>query len=186
MKRNVPAKNQNTLPWYRCPTRGCYFKTIKCNAVENVVLEAMRGWLSEYTVKVNTDSIPESNNIETSLLIIQNQLTELHLQQNKICELLEKGVYTVDMFTKRNNVLNKEIQKLQSLENDLLKRRAANEQSEKNIAEIIPTTQHILENYEHLSISEKNSLWKIVLEKITVYRPQNGEFDIHIYPKLPM
>lgn len=186
MKRNVPAKNQNTLPWYRCPTRGCDCKTIKCNAVENVVLEAMRGWLSEYTVKVNTDSIPESNNIETSLLIIQNQLAELHLQQNKICELLEKGVYTVDMFTKRNNVLNKEIQKLQSSENDLLKRRAANEQSEKNIAEIIPTTQHILENYEHLSISEKNSLWKIVLEKITVYRPQNGEFDIHIYPKLPM
>ena len=35
-------------------------------------------------------------------------------------------------------------------------------------AEIIPTTQHILDSYPRLSVLEKNSLWKIVMEKITI------------------
>lgn len=55
--------------------------------------------------------------------------------------------------------------------------------SESGVAKIILTTQHILDSYGHLTPLEKNNLWKIVLEKITVYRPQNGELSIHIYPK---
>ena len=42
--------------------------------------------------------------------------------------------------------------------------------------ELIPTTQRILDSYPHLSVAEKNSLWKIVLEKITVFRTPEGEF----------
>lgn len=38
-----------------------------------------------------------------------------------ICEYLEKGIYTIDMFTKRNTVLAKEIQSLQLTEADLLR-----------------------------------------------------------------
>ena len=39
--------------------------------------------------------------------------------------------------------------------------------------------------YPHLSVAEKNSLWKIVLEKIMVFRTPEGEFSLHLYPKLP-
>ena len=31
MKRNVPSKKQKTSPWYRCPTRGCDCRAIKCD-----------------------------------------------------------------------------------------------------------------------------------------------------------
>lgn len=51
--------------------------------------------------------------------------------------------------------------------------------------DIIPTTQHILDNYNHLTITEKNHLWKMVLQKVTVYRTPAGELSVHIYPKLP-
>lgn len=40
--------------------------------------------------------------------------------------------------------------------------------------------------YEQLSIHEKNRLWKIFIEKITVYRTPDGEFNMYIYPKLTM
>ena len=50
---------------------------------------------------------------------------------------------------------------------------------------MIPTTQHILENYDFLSVEEKNQLWKLVLEKVTVFRSQEDELMIHIYPNLP-
>lgn len=123
--------------------------------VEDAVLKAMQEWFTEYTIKVDTEDVPQSNNIETALSVVREQLTELHLQQDKICELLEKGIYTVDMFSKRNSALEKEIRKLQSSETDLLEKSKSQKEFQSKMAEVIPTTQHILDSYEQLSIQEK-------------------------------
>lgn len=82
--------------------------------------------------------------------------------------------------------MEREIRKLQSAETDLLEKSESQEQVESERAEVIPVTQHILDSYEQLSIHEKNRLWKIVMEKITVYRTPDGKFSMHIYPKLPI
>lgn len=185
LKRNVPGKSQHTSPWYRCPTRGCNCRTMKCDFVEEAVVNAMREWLSEYTIKVDTEQPPQADPTETALNLIQQQLLELQSQQDKICEYLEKGVYTVEMFSKRNDTLTREMQKLQKAEADLQKKQATKNGEKEAVKELIPTTQRILDSYPHLSIAEKNSLWKIVLEKITAYRTPEGEFSLHIYPKLP-
>lgn len=186
MKRNVPAKSQSTSPWYRCPTRGCNCRTIKCDFVEDAVIKAMTEWLAEYTIKVKAEQTPQSDPTETALRLVREQLADLQSQQDKICEYLEKGVYTVEMFTKRNDTLTKEIQKQQAAEADLLRKQSSHKEMKNAEAEIIPTTQHILDSYPRLSVLEKNSLWKIVMEKITIYRTPEGEFSMHIYPKLPM
>ena len=57
MKRNVPAKTQNTSPWYRCPTRGCNCRTIKCDFLEAEVVKAMSQWWGEYTIKIKEDKV---------------------------------------------------------------------------------------------------------------------------------
>ena len=185
LKRNVPGKSQHTSPWYRCPTRGCNCRTMKCDFVEEAVVNAMREWLSEYTIKVDTEQPPQADPTETALNLIQQQLLELQSQQDKICEYLEKGVYTVEMFSKRNDTLTKKKKKLQKAEADLQKKQATKNGEKEAVKELIPTTQRILDSYPHLSIAEKNSLWKIVLEKITAYRTPEGEFSLHLYPKLP-
>ena len=185
LKRNVPGKSQHTSPWYRCPTRGCNCRTMKCDFVEEAVVNAMREWLSEYTIKVDTEQPPQADPTETALNLIQQQLLELQSQQDKICEYLEKGVYTVEMFSKRNDTLTREMQKLQKAEADLQKKQATKNGEKEAVKELIPTTQRILDSYPHLSIAEKNSLWKIVLEKITAYRTPEGECSLHLYPKLP-
>ena len=51
--------------------------------------------------------------------------------------------------------------------------------------ELIPTTQHILDSYDALTVEEKNSLWKLVMRRATIYREPEGEVHIHIYPNLP-
>ena len=38
---------------------------------------------------------------------------------------------------------------------------------------------------EILTILEKNQLWKLVLKKVTVYRSQDDELSIQLYPNLP-
>ena len=80
----------------------------------------------------------------------------------------------------------KELRKLQASEDDLLKQKESKSSRKSIEAEVIPTTQRILDSYPHLSVEEKNQLWKIVMEKITMYRTPEGDFTLHIDPKLPM
>ena len=59
------------------------------------------------------------------------------------------------------------------------------DEKKESIMQIIPTTQRILDNYDILSNLEKNQLWKLVLKKVTVYRSQEDELAIQLYPNLP-
>ena len=49
-----------------------------------------------------------------------------------------------------------------------------------------PTTVHLLDCYDMMTVEERNRLWKLMMKKITYYRnPQNpDEIEIHLYPKL--
>ena len=42
-----------------------------------------------------------------------------------------------------------------------------------------------LNNYDILTILEKNQLWKLVPKKVTVYRSQDDALTVKIYPNLP-
>ena len=185
LKRNVPGKNQGTAPWFRCPTRGCDCRIVKCHTVEEAIRDAMEDWLDEYIIQLNSESKPKVDPIATALEAVQAQLAGLQQQQDTLCDYLEKGVYTIEMFTKRNATLAREIKKLQESEAELMRKKESGSQANQAAMEIIPTTQHILDNYDVLTIAEKNRLWKLVMKKATVYRTPDGELSVHIYPKLP-
>ena len=185
MKRKVPGKGRSCIPWYQCPTRTCDCKMIKCEMVENAILEAMEDWLKDYTLQIDSKEIPKVNPIETALETVRGQLAGLLQQQENICEYLEKGIYTVEMFNKRNTSLAQEIKKLQASEADLMDRLRDGDSRKKGALQIIPATQHILDHYQHLTTEEKNQLWKLVLRRVTVYRSQDDELSIHLYPNLP-
>ena len=88
-------------------------------------------------------------------------------------------------FSKRNAVLTKEIEQLQASEAELMRKMESGSQASKAATEIIPATQHILDHYSILTVAEKNQLWKLILQKATVYRTPDGELSVHIYPNLP-
>ena len=120
LKRNVPGKNQGTVPWFRCPTRGCDCRIVKCHTVEETIRDAMEDWLDEYIIQLNSESKPKIDPIATALEAVQAQLASLQQQQDALCDYLEKGVYTIEMFTKRNATLSREIKKLQETEAELM------------------------------------------------------------------
>lgn len=185
MKRKVPKKSRTCIPWYQCPTRGCDCKMIKCETVEKSIRDAMEEWLNNYIIQINSDQKPAEDPIAAALTAVRGQLAGLQLQQENICEYLEKGIYTVEMFSKRNASLAKEIKQLQTSEADLLRQQSEGDEKKRMSSQLIPTAQHILEHYSLLSVEEKNRLWKLVLKKATVYRTQDDELMIHIYPNLP-
>ena len=185
LKRNVPGKNQGTLPWFRCPTRHCDCRTTKCHIAEDAIRKAMEEWLQDYMIQLGKEEQPSIDPISEALDTVQAQLKALQNQQEAICEYLEKGIYTIDMFTKRNTALTKEIKSLLEAEADLIQKKEAGTEAHQAAMDIIPTTQHILDNYDILTTEEKNRLWKLVLKKATLYRTPQGELSVHIYPKLP-
>ena len=178
MKRNVPDKKRNPTPWYRCSTRGCDCRIMKCEMVENEIRDAMEEWLEDYLIQLETTSMPTIDPIETALETVRGQLSTLQAQQESICEYLEKGIYTIEMFTKRNLALAKEIKQLQESEDNLLKQKSEGKQKETAQTQIIPVAQHILESYPILSLEEKNRLWKLVLKKLPsiVHRTMKLQF----------
>ncbi len=182
--RRVPDKRRSPTAWYRCLKRGCDCKNIKCDTVEKAIYDAMDEWLEEYIIQLESDQQSKQDPIETALQVVQGQIAELQLQQENICEYLEKGIYTVDMFTKRNATLTKEIKQLQFSEADILRQRGDGD-DKKAGTQLVPTAQHILDSYPSLTVEEKNQLWRLVLDKVTVYRSQDGELTVHLYPKLP-
>ena len=185
MKRYLPHPKESPTAWYRCTTRGCDCKMIKCEVVENSIQEAMEDWLEKYILEIESDQQPKADPVTTALEAVRGQLAQLQLQQETICEYLEKGVYTIDMFTKRNASLTKEIKQLQTAEADLLRQQGEGQQKKQATVQIVPTTQHILENYSTLTIEEKNRLWKLVMKKATVYRSRDDKLTVNIYPNLP-
>lgn len=191
IRRNTPSVKQmethKTTPWYRCKAN-CGCRMITCNILEDAVVEKMKEWLQEYTVDIKEIEKNDAENLHVILASTQKQIADLQVQQNKICELLETGIYTVEMFTKRNSTLTEELGELKEREEALLKKVAEQEVTEIKKNEFIPMTQHLLDSYDVLTPGEKNRIWKVLLEKVTVYRkPGAGrnDFEVHLYPKIP-
>ena len=185
MRRNIPQKTRTPTAWYQCTTRGCDCKIVKCETIENAIVDAMAHWLKEYTIQIDITPQNTIDPVDAELEAISGQLEQLRQQQNNICEYLEKGVYSIDMFTKRNATLTKEIQNLERREAELTQKRNEGIQNQTDRLQIIPVVQSILNSYPLLSTAEKNRLWKLVLKSATIYRSQDDILTVHIYPNLP-
>lgn len=172
-------------PKYQCRTHHCPNKSILCEVFDTAVVSEMRKWLDQYTVTVQDTEPTNDDSLNTALEMVQKQLASSQQQQDRICELLETGVYSIEVFTKRNAVLQDEIKKLKEAEVDLQKRIEEYDETMNRRKHIVPTVQKILDTYEELDAEAQNKLWKEVLEKIDYARPETGgDFTIKLYPRI--
>ena len=189
IKRNTPSTKQTETrkfrPWFRCGSKGCDCMISYCDIVESKIVEAMKLWWKEVTLDI-TPKANDSMTEEAQLDMMRKQLKNHFEQQNQICGLLERGIYTEEMFLKRNALLQGEIKELQSGIEEL-EEICHNKSEYRQAQEIfLPTTAHILDYYDRMTPEEKNRLWKLLMEKITYYRdPEKPDsIEIHLYPRL--
>lgn len=168
-----------------CPNRDCDLRSIFLGPFEAAVRKEMTKWLKDYTVQVESGTQTTDTRYQELLTITEKQLNDAKTQQEKICELLETGVYTVHMFAQRNEKLQEEIDKLTTAKQNLLEEIKKQESKNKQSIDIIPKTQHLLDNYDILTPQEKNDLWKEVVHHIKLFaEPKAKDFHIKIYPKI--
>ncbi len=167
-----------------CPNRQCDCRSIYLEPFEEAVVRETAKWLKDYKISIDNHTIDEDNTLQLALEDIEKQITDLEEQQNKICDLLEKDIYTIDMFTKRNEKLKADIFKLNVSRERIAEEISKKEKQGINV-EIIPRVQHLLDSYDIMTPQEKNDLWKEVMVKIELYAEPNAkDFHIKLFPKL--
>ena len=186
MGRVTPKSTSNALPRFRCKkARKCGCKSHILSEVEEAIVTSMKEWLDGYILTLDQTPLPEDDGLEMSLEVLKNHLEDLLEQQDKICDLFEKGKYSERLFNKRNEALESEIVKVQSDIVDLEMKLTERNENRSVQLNIVPTTQRLLENYNDLTPKEKNDLWKEVLHQVTYRKTEKkGQFHVTIYPKL--
>ena len=189
IRRNTPSANQiktrSYRPWYRCATKGCDCMISYCDILEERIVAAMKEWWQGIAITLS-ETTGSTDEAQRQLNIMSKQMQTLLDQQNNICGLLERGVYTEEMFLKRNKVLCDEIEELKVRIEEMEETCHNNMEFTEAQELFFPTTVHLLDCYDMMTVEERNRLWKLMMKKITYYRnPQNpDEIEIHLYPKL--
>lgn len=120
-------------PRIRCKSvRVCDNMSHNLDEVHDAIVDELKIKLEDFTVKVeenNHDTIKER---EELLNVLYKQLEDVKKKQDMICEHLENGVYTVDMFVSRKNKLQEEKdrikQAIENTENEIPNMKAMQEQ----------------------------------------------------------
>ena len=185
--RTTSSKARDSLPRLRCVnSRNCHNVSSDYDVVEKEIISALRTWLNGYRIKI--DTFGYSKDIEE--LREQNkrysaELQKLNAQLENAYNLVEQGVYTLEIFKNRQQQLNASIEEMQNniSENEVTISRM--ESSDAVKSNLIPQAETLLESYDDMSNEERNNLLKQILKKIEYKKEAGGKIEIDLYPRLP-
>lgn len=175
-----------------CLTKDCSTVATYQHILEKRVLDALKLWISDYQITPEEISleIDEKSHYESNIETLQKELDELEKQLENTYALLERGIYSEEMFLKRNSAVQKEVDSTR-LQLDALNTKLQEliSSSDKKLS-LVPKMQSIVDCYYSIeSAAGRNDLLKEVIERIEYEKlPENrgqiDNFTIRIYPKL--
>lgn len=194
--RRRPTHVKAAYDFLYCPY-GCKTIGSPLYLVENAVLDMLKQWTEKYQLKdirQNPDTTQSLTEAKMDLLSErQDDLEKLKKQRGSLYDLLEQGVYSTDIFLARQ----KELADRESGLREELSRLQDEIEYERKIelerANFIPKCKKLIDNYDSLSIEEKNRFLKELIDRI-VYtkteRNQRGKggtanFKLEIWPRVP-
>lgn len=155
---------------YRCITHNCKNRRIVTHRIETDLLESLKNELKDFKYLLNNyeDELKSKRQErDEEIARLTHAIEKQHNALNVACEMLENGVYTIDLFKSRTSAiedkiktLNAQLEKLQSLE--------IKEDERANKA--IPILSKVIDNYDTLDVIEKNNLLKQIIKRIEYTR----------------
>lgn len=164
---HTPVYNRPVAGAYRCRTTRCKTSGVDVQYVERAFLDGLRAWIAETDQMVPEEPRPvmAEDPTESVRRQLTQQLKTLATQQDRLHDLLEQSVYSVEEYLNRNRVLTERIKGVQDeLAAIELPASATREES---ILQLRPQIQHVLEAWPHCKTAgEKNDLAKTVVRQI--------------------
>lgn len=198
MMTRQPSNTKEHYPVLRCPNSKCDNISAPLYLIEQKIIEGLADWSDEYELEW-PEEMQDSTELsvsayQNSVDSMQGKLNTITKQLNSAYDLLEQGIYTLNVFQERRSVL--EIQKkeaeteLQQLQAELMTHQAR----VKAKMEFLPTVRHIVDTYWSTDdVYVKNTMLKEVLEKIDYIKTERNKkgfgsaanFSVHFYPRVP-
>ncbi len=147
----------------------CHSASTMFEPIKQSIIVSLLTHIDDFTIKLNNDEGNSQKLQETLLNNLKKQLKELADQQNKLYELLEKGIYTEEIFIERQNILNKNKEKLEQAIKEQEKNMPAAIDYEKKIAVFNRAIELIKDDTVAPEI--KNAFLKDIIEKIEITTP---------------
>ncbi len=179
-----------------CTSRHCKTVSSPLLLVEERLLAALQYWLEGYRLDWNTvqnSKLPVQTRLEESLAQVKKARAKLKRQFANIHDLLERGIYSAEVFLQRTEEISQRLAQTHTAEQTLS---AEFEQIQSaytlNSEDFLP--KQIVECYEKLpNAAGKNCLLKLLLDKVVYEKDKSGAckggsvdgFTLRIFPKLP-
>lgn len=191
-----PAGNRCPADAIICTTPGCPTSASYYYLIEERLLQAMEEWLEGYRIHIadNSFSLQEERlaTLRTQLERLQKEESAAKGQLSKAMDLLERDVYTVEMFQTRAADLNRKISEIQKKMQDASGKIRNLEKLTVDHQEVISRWERVLSEFPKVSSgADKNALLKEILLKVEYSKPKKGSksggqdtFTLKIYPKL--
>lgn len=166
----VVTVSKNKYANLRCQKKGCISGSNVVH-VENSMLDILEQMLVEIELDTSQHTPADTSLLEQELKATQRNLSVAIAQKNKLFDLLEQGIYTVETFTNRSIAVDSKLSSLEDLE-EMQKRQIAEAKIDRR-AERIRKIKNILKVYTSSDAAQKNRMLKESIDKI-VYTKAKG------------
>lgn len=185
--RTITSKKKGQMPRLRCVNqRNCHNRSADYETVEQQIISSLQGWLQGYQVKVEAIGFTEDiEDQKRKIAQLAQEQSKVQQQLDNAFDLLEQGVYTLEIFRQRQGKLSAALEELAAQKQAAEAQLQQLENHEREQTTLIPHTESLLESYDAMTIEERNALLKTILYRITYERGADGEIIIDLYPRLP-
>ena len=190
--------DRNKYSTLKCPNRYCDNISSPLYLVEEELLKFLESWVKsyEFDLRRQIKEHPIEKELQSRNLLLsktEKDITTLKSQIQKTYSLLEQGVYTLDIFKERQNILQTELSALDSSRDMILKEIKDLKTADESRSSFLPKLKNLLDTYYDSSIESQNQMLSEVITKVTYDKNErnkkgqlnNANFTIHVYPKVP-
>jgi len=171
--------NALKFEYITCPSLKCNNRSLKLEKLENLILNELKNELKDFNYFLDNYSSEiksKRDKVANELAILEKELAKKLDMVERACEMLESGIYSKELFTRRVSVLETDIKTLK--ENiGVLKENPIEDDTRAYKA--IPILEKVLDKYSTLDAKEKNLLLKSIVERVVFTRLED-DTDLEI------
>ncbi len=195
MTRLAPSPKNNYAK-LKCPNKYCDNISSPLFLVEEQILLFLEDWLKTYELSSQEQSLPAHEEIavkEKPLKKLDEEITAYQSQLNKAFDLLERDIYTLEVFQQRHDYITNEIQALSQnrelLQSEISRLKAIQVKQE----EFAPKVRKLLDTYQGNTPKANNTILRELLENVLYEKKEpnrrgnlyNANFELNIFPRIP-
>lgn len=176
LEESITPEHADTL---MCSRPRCKCVASDLSLVEDRILKTLKIIKEDYKIYINNyeeEVKKEINNNKELIEIIDREIEKNKQQLETACELVETGAYTQDLFIKRSNALNEQLEALLKQKTELSKAKDTRKEFYQK-KKAIPLLENLLSKYSNeMTAEEKNELLSTIIKQVIYEKDKGGRY----------